>query len=72
MIPLSSEAVRIILEGPDCAASTGDTLTCTMVLGVYPVPAQIAVALLAFMAVLVGIVVILVRKWKTGLEWNPW
>ncbi|KAI1759614.1 hypothetical protein GGR53DRAFT_132592 [Hypoxylon sp. FL1150] len=72
MIPLASEAVRIILEGPDCAASKSETLTCKMVLGVYTVPAQIAVALLVFMTVLAGMIALVLRNWKTGLDWNPW
>lgn len=72
MIPLSSEAVRIILEGPDCAASKAETLTCKMALGIYIVPARIAVALLVFMTVLAGVIALVLRKWKTGLDWNPW
>ncbi|OTA52381.1 hypothetical protein K449DRAFT_440801 [Hypoxylon sp. EC38] len=72
MIPLSSEAVRIVLEGPDCSAAKGDTLICTMAVGIYSVPAQIAVALLVFMAVLVGLIIMVLRKWNTGLDWNPW
>ncbi|KAI0884944.1 uncharacterized protein GGS22DRAFT_136374 [Annulohypoxylon maeteangense] len=72
MIPLSSEAVGIILEGPDCATATGDTLTCSMALGVYSARAQIAVALLALMAVIVGLSMVVLRKWKTGVKENPW
>ncbi|KAI0112752.1 hypothetical protein F4776DRAFT_338818 [Hypoxylon sp. NC0597] len=72
MIPLSSEAVRIILEGPDCTGAKGDTLTCTMAVGIYSVPAQIAVALLVFMAVLVGLIIMVLRNWNTGLDLNPW
>ncbi|KAI0385560.1 hypothetical protein F5Y04DRAFT_268883 [Hypomontagnella monticulosa] len=72
VIPLSSEAIHIALEGPDCAATKGDTLTCTMQLGVYSVPAQLTVILLVFMMVLVGAMILVLRKWKTGLNWNPW
>ncbi|KAI1099488.1 hypothetical protein F4804DRAFT_345484 [Jackrogersella minutella] len=72
MIPLSSEAFRIILEGPECTATKGDTLNCTMTLGVYQVPAQMAVALLAIMIILTGLVVAVLRKWNTGVDWNPW
>ncbi|KAI0130685.1 hypothetical protein F4814DRAFT_139214 [Daldinia grandis] len=72
MVPLTSESVRIILGGPNCAGSKGDTSTCTMALGVNPVPAQVTVALLAFMTVLVGLTTIVLWKWKTGLSWNPW
>ncbi|KAI1457891.1 hypothetical protein F4805DRAFT_457334 [Annulohypoxylon moriforme] len=72
LIPLSSEAVGIILMGPDCAASKGDTLTCSMVLGVYSARAQIAVALLAFMVILMGVVLVVLRNWNTGVKDNPW
>lgn len=72
MIPLASEAVRIILEGPDCAASKTETLTCKMALGVYTVPAQIAVALLVFMTILAGVIALVLRNWRTGLDSNPW
>ncbi|KAI2624617.1 hypothetical protein GGS26DRAFT_205188 [Hypomontagnella submonticulosa] len=72
IIPLSSEAIHVAFEGPDCATAKGDTLTCTMALSVYPVPAQLAVVLLIFMMILVGAIIIVLRKWKTGLDWNPW
>ncbi|KAI1412333.1 hypothetical protein F5Y13DRAFT_190326 [Hypoxylon sp. FL1857] len=72
MIPLSSEAVRIILEGPDCAGAKDETLTCRMAIGIYPIPAQIGIALLAFMIVLVGLIIVVLRKWYTGLDRNPW
>ncbi|KAI1206125.1 uncharacterized protein F4807DRAFT_470341 [Annulohypoxylon truncatum] len=72
MIPLSSEAIGIILENPDCATTKGDTLTCSMALGVYTARAQIAVALLAFMVILVGLVIVVLRKWNTGVKENPW
>ncbi|KAI1653682.1 hypothetical protein F4813DRAFT_373711 [Daldinia decipiens] len=72
MVPLTSESVRIILGGPNCAGSRGDSSVCTMALGVNPVPAQVAVALLAFMTVLIGLTAVVLRKWKTGLSWNPW
>ncbi|KAI1652283.1 uncharacterized protein F4817DRAFT_355637 [Daldinia loculata] len=72
MVPLTSESVRIILGGPNCAGPRGDSSVCTMALGVNPVPAQVAVAFLAFMTVLVGLTAIVLRKWKTGLSWNPW
>ncbi|KAI0181755.1 hypothetical protein GGR52DRAFT_578037 [Hypoxylon sp. FL1284] len=72
LIPLSSEAVRIILTGPNCAASKLETLTCKMALGVHTVPAQIAVALLIFMTALAGAIALVLRNWRTGLDWNPW
>ncbi|KAI0901338.1 hypothetical protein F4806DRAFT_190418 [Annulohypoxylon nitens] len=72
MVPLSSEAVGIFLEGPDCATTKGDTYNCSMRLGVYSERAQIAVALLASMVVLLGLVMLVLRKWNTGVEENPW
>ncbi|KAI1139883.1 hypothetical protein F5Y05DRAFT_380326 [Hypoxylon sp. FL0543] len=72
IIPLSSEAVRLILEGPDCAAAKGDTFACRIALGIYPVPAYIAVAIIAFMVVLVALTTIVLWRWNTGLDWNPW
>ncbi|KAI1388539.1 uncharacterized protein F4822DRAFT_249536 [Hypoxylon trugodes] len=72
MIPISSEAVRIILEGPDCAATNADRLTCKMVLGVNSIPAQFCVGLLAFMVVLTIVIIIVLRKYFTGVNCNPW
>ncbi|KAI1802337.1 hypothetical protein F4811DRAFT_563317 [Daldinia bambusicola] len=72
LVPLTSEAVRIILKGPSCATSGGGSSACIMVLGVNPVPAQAVVALLVFMVVIVGITAIVLRRWETGLSCNPW
>ncbi|KAI1091200.1 hypothetical protein F5B19DRAFT_288221 [Rostrohypoxylon terebratum] len=72
MIPLSSEAVGIFLEGPDCATTKGDTYNCSMRLGVYSERAQTAFALLIIMAILVGLVMIVLRKWNTGVKKDPW
>lgn len=72
MVPLSSEAVRVTLSGPDCSPTALVSSTCNMALGVYPIPAYITIGLLAFMTILAGVVVFVLRKWKTGLDWNPW
>ncbi|KAI1471676.1 uncharacterized protein F4812DRAFT_188306 [Daldinia caldariorum] len=72
LVPLTSEAVRIILKGPNCATSGGDSSACVMVLGVNPVQAQAVVALLVFLVIIVLITAIVLRRWETGLSWNPW
>ncbi|KAK6955657.1 hypothetical protein Daesc_003300 [Daldinia eschscholtzii] len=72
MVPLSSEAVRIILSGPSCATPSDVSSTCTMALAVRLVPSQVAVGLLILMLTIVGLTAIVLRKWETGLSWNPW
>ncbi|OTB16175.1 hypothetical protein K445DRAFT_59447 [Daldinia sp. EC12] len=72
MVPLSSEAVRIILSGPSCATPSDVSSTCTMALAVRLVPAQVSVGLLILMVTIVGLTAIVLRKWETGLSWNPW
>jgi len=73
-IPFSAEVVRLVLEGPGCHTdkTSGNTITCSVVLGVYPVLAQ-ALSVLTIILIIgvIGVAVIL-RRWKTGLERNPW
>ncbi|KAI5863999.1 hypothetical protein GGS23DRAFT_478000 [Durotheca rogersii] len=76
LVPLSSDTVGIVLEGPECApADQGrDALRCEMVLAVRSVAAQLVVAVLVSMAALVGAAALVLRKWPTGLAAspNPW
>ncbi|KAI0001538.1 hypothetical protein F4779DRAFT_631085 [Xylariaceae sp. FL0662B] len=73
LIPLSAEAIHIILAGPECTSSAQvETLTCALTLGISPGPARAIVALLSTMAFLVVAAAAVLWKWKTGLARNPW
>ncbi|KAI3328109.1 hypothetical protein HD806DRAFT_519944 [Xylariaceae sp. AK1471] len=71
-IPFSAEVFRLIIRGSECNANESGTLICSVVLGVFPVPAQVLTALLiVLIAGIIGVALVL-RRWKTGLERNPW
>jgi hypothetical protein len=71
-IPFSAEVFRLIIRGSECDTHESSTLTCSVVLGVFPVPAQVLAALLIILIIgIIGVALVL-RRWKTGLERNPW
>ncbi|KAI0395630.1 hypothetical protein F5Y17DRAFT_465562 [Xylariaceae sp. FL0594] len=73
-VPLSVEVFRLVLQGPDCHAHKdgSSTITCSVALGVYPVLAQVLSALVILLIVGVVVVAITLRRWRTGLQGNPW
>ncbi|GAP87913.1 hypothetical protein SAMD00023353_1600890 [Rosellinia necatrix] len=71
-VPFSTEVVRLVLQGPRCNAAETDELRCTVSLGVFPAPAHVLSALLVFLAAGIILVAFLLRKWKSGVERNPW
>ncbi|KAH7317077.1 hypothetical protein B0I35DRAFT_461586 [Stachybotrys elegans] len=72
LVPLSAEALRIILQGEECHSGQGNASNCAITMGVFPVPAQIAMGLLGIMAVLSIAVVTILWRHKTGVEAKPW
>lgn len=72
LVPLSTEAVRIITQGESCSQGQGNAHNCAITLGVFPIPAQIAVALLATMAFMTIVIAVLLRGWKTGVSAKSW
>lgn len=72
LIPLSSEAVSLKLYNVDGACTTTDLSGCVMALSVFGVPARATVALLAFMAALACGIMLVLRRWVSGVAANPW
>ncbi|KAK4663183.1 hypothetical protein QC763_606380 [Podospora pseudopauciseta] len=69
LVPLSSEAVALKLHG-SCTPTNFNG--CAMTLGVFLGPARATTALLSFMVVLLILIMIVLRKWRTGVAANPW
>lgn len=69
LVPLSSEAIALKLHG-NC--SNTDFNGCAMTLGVFLAPARATIALLGVMIVLMILILLVVRKWRTGVATNPW
>ncbi|KAK8086838.1 hypothetical protein PG994_001812 [Apiospora phragmitis] len=72
LIPLSAEAFRISVQGPDCSPRTAASSDCNVVLQASPTLVSIAIALLSIMMLLAIVSAITLRKWKTGVWKNPW
>ncbi|KAI1750212.1 hypothetical protein F4782DRAFT_541766 [Xylaria castorea] len=71
-VPFSAEVFRLILQGPQCHLGESDGIKCSVTLGVYPAPAQVLSVLLIVLIVGIITVAVLLRRWKTGVEWDPW
>jgi hypothetical protein len=71
-IPFSTEVFRLVLGGPGCHTDENNMWECSVVIGVYPVPAQVLTALLIILLAGVVVVAVVLRRWKTGVERNPW
>ncbi|KAK4201020.1 hypothetical protein QBC40DRAFT_64301 [Triangularia verruculosa] len=69
LVPLSAEAVALKLHG---SCSPTDFTGCAMTLGVFLGPARATTALLSFMVVLLILILLVLRKWRTGVAANPW
>lgn len=71
-VPFSAEVFRLILQGPQCRPDESNEIKCSVALGVFPVPAYVLLALLIALSVGIVIVAVLLQRWKTGVEWDPW
>ncbi|KAI0555930.1 hypothetical protein F4679DRAFT_10572 [Xylaria curta] len=71
-VPFSAEVFRLILQGPQCHAGENDEIECSVALGVFPAPAQVLSALLILLIIGIVLVAVLLRRWRTGVEWDPW
>ncbi|KAL2132602.1 hypothetical protein VTI74DRAFT_3592 [Chaetomium olivicolor] len=70
MVPLATEAIGLKLHG-ECYMNTASP-TCGPALGVSPGPAHALVGLMAGVVVMLGLVLILLGRWVTGVRANPW
>lgn len=69
LVPLSAETIVLQLRG-NCV--DGSAKGCTYQLSVSEIPAKAAIALLAFMCVLVILIFAFLWRWKSGVYTNPW
>ncbi|KAK4044078.1 hypothetical protein C8A01DRAFT_43014 [Parachaetomium inaequale] len=69
LVPLSAEAVSLKLHG---SCSKMDFRGCAMTLGVFLAPARATIALLGFMVFLMVLILLVLRRWRTGVAANPW
>ncbi|KAK3941797.1 hypothetical protein QBC46DRAFT_381465 [Diplogelasinospora grovesii] len=70
LVPLATEAIGLKLHGY-CYLNTASS-QCGPALGVSPIPANILIALMVFIIVMLALVMLLVRRWATGVCTNPW
>ncbi|KAI1419522.1 hypothetical protein F5Y12DRAFT_720626 [Xylaria sp. FL1777] len=71
-IPFSAEVFRLILQGAQCRLDGAEQTECSVALGVFPAPAQVLSALLIVLILGVILVALLLRRWKTGVNRDPW
>ncbi|KAK3687687.1 hypothetical protein B0T22DRAFT_380006 [Podospora appendiculata] len=69
LVPLSAEAIALKLDG---SCSEANVTGCATNLGVFLGPARGAISLLGVMAVLVAIIIVVMRRWRSGVATNPW
>ncbi|KAI0479413.1 hypothetical protein GGR56DRAFT_673337 [Xylariaceae sp. FL0804] len=78
-IPFSAEVFRVVLHGEDCqhlatttTTTTATGLTCSLTIGVSPIPAKVMLALLTAMLVGAAAAAAILRRWHIGVSENPW
>jgi len=69
LVPLSAEAIALKLHG---SCTETDFRGCAMSLGVFLGPARAALALLACMVFLILMIMVVLKRWKSGVSANPW
>ncbi|KAH7310795.1 hypothetical protein B0I35DRAFT_514789 [Stachybotrys elegans] len=72
LVPLSAETIRIILQGEDCRPGQGNAQNCAITVGVFPIPAQIAIGILGLMALFVLFAALTLWRHRTGVQAKPW
>ena len=69
LVPLSSEAVALKLHG---SCTETDFRGCAMTLGVFLGPAKATLVLLGCMVLLLALILLALRRWRSGVSANPW
>lgn len=72
LVPLSAEAVRVVLQGDNCQPGQGSPENCAITIGAFSIPATICAVLLTVMSLLTIGVCASARKYRTGMVRNPW
>lgn len=70
LVPLSAEAVRLVVEGPNC--SVMDPSQCLVSLEAFPALMSVVVAILVLMLVLTAAATYALWNWTTGVRKPPW
>ncbi|KAI1378655.1 hypothetical protein F4677DRAFT_373943 [Hypoxylon crocopeplum] len=70
LTPFSSEAINIQLHG--CEQGSRVAGNCAITLGANPMPTKATIALLAFILVMLLLVTLLLKDWKSGVASHPW
>ncbi|KAK5632553.1 hypothetical protein RRF57_008267 [Xylaria bambusicola] len=71
-IPFSTEAFPLLLQRAQCHPDGVKQLECPVVLGVSPVHANVLSGLLIVIIVGAIVAALLLWRWKTGVERDPW
>ncbi|KAI0427029.1 hypothetical protein F5Y09DRAFT_333703 [Xylaria sp. FL1042] len=71
-IPFSAEMFKLILQGAQCHLDGAEQSECSVVLSVFPMPAQVLSALLILIIFGIILVALLLRRWRTGVKHDPW
>lgn len=69
LVPVAVEAVSLKLHG---SCSQLSFKGCAMTLGVFLIPARVAVGILGFMVVTLLLMLVVLRDWRSGVATNPW
>lgn len=71
-VPFSAEVFRLVLQGPQCHPYEKGKSICSVVLGVFPTTGRVLSVLFIVLIVGIAVVALQLRRWKTGVERNPW
>lgn len=72
LIPISAEAVHVVMHGDECHAGQGSADNCGFTLGVNPTFAHIVIAILPVMGILLVLVWTRLRRYRTAVPVKPW
>ncbi|KAK6196668.1 hypothetical protein LQW54_011319 [Pestalotiopsis sp. IQ-011] len=72
LIPISAEAVHVVMHGDECHAGQGSADNCGFTLGVNPTFAHIVIAILPVMGALLVLAWTRLRRYRTAVPVKPW
>lgn len=71
LIPISAEAVHVVMHGDECHAGQGSADNCGFTLGVNPTFAHIVIAILPVMGILLVLAWTRLRRYRTAVPVKP-
>lgn len=72
LIPISAEAVHVVMHGDECHAGQGSADNCGFTLGVNPTFAHIVIVIVPVMGVLLVLAWTRLRRYRTAVPVKPW